>query len=241
MKAKIISSHYAGHSGRILYDADAIAVLEAQQFDLSYWESSEQLLDLLPGRGSAAVIEIPPQQALLKVYFRGGLLAKLNKSLYVFSGYERSRALREFRLLQTMVKLGLPVPEPLGAYCEVIAGIFCRQALLTRFLPATQTLAQRLQQQTLVDSSWQKIGQTINKFHKNGIYHADLNANNILLTQQDQVFLVDFDKSEQRPVAARWQQANLQRLERSLHKLFKGEKFPHQGWDLILNSYMEGS
>ncbi len=239
MKVNTISSKYNGHSGRILYAADAIAVPVAEQFELGYWESRDQVISLPPGRGSAAVIEVASGQALLKRYLRGGVIARLNKSLYAFTGYSRSRAFREFELLQTMHGLGLPVPEPLAAYCEVVGVIAYRQALLTRMIADTETLAERQQKQPVAEMVWKSIGQTIKLFHQHGICHADLNANNILLNNQNQVFLVDFDKSRQRIASEDWQKANLQRLRRSLKKLFPGDNFPATGWGILQTSYME--
>jgi 3-deoxy-D-manno-octulosonic-acid transferase len=47
--------------------------------------------------------------------------------------------------------------------------------------------------------------------------HTDLNCRNILLDQAGTVWLIDFDKCRRRE-KGNWQQQNLQRLWRSLHK-----------------------
>lgn len=241
LKDNTTTSQLAGNHGRILYDADAIPVAEAAYFELEHWHARDKVLQIASGRGSAAVIELDAGPALLKRYYRGGLVSKVNKSVYVFNGYERSRAFREYRLLGTMLKLGLPVPEPLAAYCEVIAGVFSRQALITRMLPETETLAQRQRAGTLSKNDWQAVGKVLHEFHQQGIYHADLNATNILLNAQDQVFLVDFDKSRQQKPQNSWQEANLQRLKRSLKKLSGQNNFPINGWENLLDSYKDGN
>ncbi len=241
LKDNTTTSQLAGNHERILYDADAMPVVEATYFELEYWHANDKVLQIASGRGSAAVIELDSGPALLKRYYRGGLVAKVNKSVYVFNGYERSRAFREYRLLGIMLKLGLPVPEPLAAYCEVTAGVFSRQALITRMLPATETLAQRQRAGTLSENDWQAVGKVLHEFHQQGIYHADLNATNILLNAQGQVFLVDFDKSRQQKPQKSWQEANLQRLKRSLKKLSGQNDFPANGWEKLLDSYKDGN
>jgi 3-deoxy-D-manno-octulosonic acid kinase len=62
------------------------------------------------------------------------------------------------------------------------------------------------------------VGAEIARFHAHGVYHADLNAHNILLTDAS-VWLIDFDRGELRHPARAWQQANLARLKRSLLKI----------------------
>jgi TP53 regulating kinase-like protein len=42
----------------------------------------------------------------------------------------------------------------------------------------------------------QKIGELIGKLHKDGLIHGDLTTSNMILTPQDQIFLVDFGLGE---------------------------------------------
>ena len=56
------------------------------------------------------------------------------------------------------------------------------------------------------------------RFHRAGVWHADLNAHNILVAES-QLYLIDFDRGERRPPDETWRIANLQRLRRSLVKL----------------------
>jgi 3-deoxy-D-manno-octulosonic acid kinase len=56
------------------------------------------------------------------------------------------------------------------------------------------------------------------RFHRAGVWHADLNAHNVLVTA-DGLYLIDFDRGRMRIPSPAWQQANLQRLRRSLLKL----------------------
>ena len=233
MKSTLISTD----NSRILYDATALDAPEAAQFDPGYWENRNAVIARPAGRGSAVVIRYSKGEAVLKRYFRGGMMAKINQALYLFTGYERSRAFREFRLLQTMESHSLPVPEALAVICEKSGGLFARMALLTRRIADTETLAARQKKQMVSSSDWKKIGQTLEKFHKHGIFHADLNANNLLLDTVGRVFLIDFDKCRHKQPDANWQKKNIKRLKRSLEKIFPGDLFPRAGWDVLLRAY----
>ena len=56
-------------------------------------------------------------------------------------------------------------------------------------------------------------------FHDAGVWHADLNARNILLDADDEIFLVDFDRARFTPGRAVAGGRNLARLKRSLLKI----------------------
>ncbi len=85
-----------------------------------------------------------------------------------------------------------------------------------------------------------RVGGAIARFHAAGAYHADLNAHNVLLTDAE-VWLVDFDRGELREPARLWQQANLARLQRSLHKLGAAREgravFAHTLWHPLMVAY----
>ncbi len=232
MKSTLISTD----NSRILYDATALDAPEAAQFDPSYWENRDAVIARPAGRGSAVVISYSKGEAVLKRYFRGGMMAKVNQALYLFTGYERSRAFREFRLLQTMHSYSLPVPEPLAVICER-RGLLASMALLTKRIADTETLAARQMQQMVSISDWEMLGKTLKRFHENGIFHADLNANNVLLDTAGRVFLIDFDKCKHKHPDAIWHKKNIKRLKRSLEKLFPGDLFPRAGWDVLVRAY----
>src|SRR5690606_9287058 len=121
--------------------------------------------------------------------------------------------------LQELWQLALPVPQPVAARCEKIAPFLYRGDLITRRIPAARTLAETLRDQPLAEELWSALGATLARFHRHGVYHADLNANNILLDDSGHFYLLDFDRGEQRRPETAWQRNNLDRLLRSLHKL----------------------
>jgi 3-deoxy-D-manno-octulosonic acid kinase len=77
----------------------------------------------------------------------------------------------------------------------------------------------RLNEQGLPMRDWAEIGRVIRRFHNAGVWHADLNAHNVLLDANGAVTLIDFDRARFRPPAKRWREVNLARLLRSLNKL----------------------
>jgi 3-deoxy-D-manno-octulosonic acid kinase len=66
---------------------------------------------------------------------------------------------------------------------------------------------------------WSRIGDTLGRFHREGVFHADLNAHNVLLDADEAVWLIDFDRGALRASGTEWKRANLSRLFRSLQKI----------------------
>jgi 3-deoxy-D-manno-octulosonic acid kinase len=93
----------------------------------------------------------------------------------------------------------------------------------------------------LAPASWSEVGRVIARFHRNAVYHADLNARNILLNSAGQVFLIDFDKGRIRPRHRhRWAPSNLKRLLRSLNKCKRLNPrlcFSEADWACLLEGY----
>lgn len=198
------------------------------------------------GRGQAWFIKLGDVHAVLRAYQRGGLLSYLNKSTYLGVNVDKSRAFREWRLLDWMYHEGLPVPRPIAAsLCRwpVPFGPFYRAHILLQKIEDTQTLDHRLSESEIDQSIWQKIGECIAIFHRHNIFHADLNANNILLDKQSNIFLIDFDKSEVRDgnAGSSWKEQNLQRLKRSLLKqqgIHTHYHFSDTDWQSLYNAYI---
>jgi 3-deoxy-D-manno-octulosonic acid kinase len=112
---------------------------------------------------------------------------------------------------------GLDVPEPWAAGYRRSRG-FYRASLLMRAIEHAETLAQRLAHAPeAID--WRVVGAAIARMHAAKLWHADLNAHNILFDRAQRVWIVDFDKAEVRAPSDTWRRANLARLKRSLLKL----------------------
>ncbi|MCK4951312.1 MAG: 3-deoxy-D-manno-octulosonic acid kinase [Gammaproteobacteria bacterium] len=225
----------------ILYDDDFLSKVDSQWFDVDYWEQQGSVTKAAQGRGQAGFIQTEQGELVLRHYHRGGWMATLLGERYIYTGLYRSRAWREWYLLEKMTAMGLPVPQPVAAQV-VRAGIFYRQDILIRRISGAVALSQRLQEGVLSSGLWSEIGKCIRKFHAAGIYHADLNAHNILLGDNGQVYLVDFDKGEIRS-EGQWQASNIARLKRSLNKLKQldqkatGFSFTEDDWSALMQGY----
>jgi 3-deoxy-D-manno-octulosonic acid kinase len=187
------------------------------------------------GRGSAWILDRGGSgQWVLRHYRRGGVPGRMVRDRYLWMGLGLSRPWREWRLLDSLYKEGLPVPQPVAARVER-RGLFYRGDLITRRIPGASSLAERL----TGDSAripWASIGRCLHRFHQAGVCHADLNAHNVLLDASDTVYLIDFDRGTRREGGA-WTSGNLARLKRSLDKLSGEGGFNLTAWGALLEGY----
>lgn len=166
------------------------------------------------GRQAAWFVDGVHGPAVLRHYRRGGLRARLGRESYFWLSAARVRAFAEVRMLAHLARApGVQVPEPLGA-AFWHRGLFYRNAILVRRIDAVATLARRLD---VVDPA--AVAHTIRAMHAAGVWHADLNATNILVDAQGAIWLIDFDRARLGLVSPAQAQQNLQRLRRSLVKL----------------------
>ncbi len=224
----------------ILYDVERIANIEAFSFDPDQLQARGALRGTAQGRGNTFFFQHEGALLVLRHFRRGGKIAALAKDRYFWSGLQRTRAWREWHLLEKLHAMGLPVPLPVAARV-IRRGLCYRADLVTQCIPNSVSLAQRLRQGPLDEMVWSKVAYTLYRFHTLGVYHSDLNAHNILLDVQDEVYLIDFDKGEMRRPASGWQQQNLARLLRSLNKLklLEGDDFAFTDadWSLLVRIY----
>lgn len=222
----------------IIYDAQLAGQLSPQWFNPEYWQRQGQLQAVSAGRGQAWFIQQQDKDYVLRHYRRGGMAAKISADRYLWMSLSSTRAWREYQLLVKLQQLGLPAPRPVAARV-VRHGWFYSADILTHKIADSQPLSHVLLQQPLSDSTWQLIGKCIRAFHRQHIYHADLNAHNILLDGSGRIFLIDFDKSRVDQDTS-WHQRTLQRLLRSLRKL-QGQDtnfhFCETDWHALLTGY----
>ena len=223
----------ATDDGAILFDSTHLAQADAALFDPRRWRDAAAALDTRGGRGAVWRVRGEFGEGVLRHYRRGGLVAKLIRDRYPWRGEDATRSFREFRLLAELAARGLPVPQPLAAGYRR-SGLTYRADLLTRLVPHSRTFAE-----TLADAPWGPIGRTLAHFHREGVWHADLNAHNVLIDADAGVWIIDFDRGRLRAPAPEWQQANLLRLRRSLLKLGAGSRGDWSSrWAELLDGYV---
>jgi len=232
----------------ILYDTGIIAEPTVALFDRNYHTNQhtrqkKSMPQAEGGIGRAKVVYFPYEGKtfVLKHYYRGGAVASVLKDQYLGFNVEKSRAFKEWRLLKKMHELALPVPKAVAAHVERDS-FFYRADLITVKIEDTKTLADVLIEKAMAAEQWCKIGECIKRFHDHDIYHADLNARNILLSDTGDVYLIDFDNSYLRADSVKWKMANLARLKRSLLKFKKntaGFRFDEDNWTALLSGYRQ--
>ena len=223
-----------------IYDPKLVTNFDPKMLSPKYWQDRDAVIGQAQGRGITYFVENNSHQWVLRHYYRGGLIGKFNKDSYLFTGYETTRAAKEYQLLQRLIELNLPAPKPV-AYAINRSGIFYHASILTSRIEDALDLVGLLSKSPLADSIWYAIGQCIANFHKQGIYHHDLNAHNLLIDKNNKVWVIDFDQGEQRIAQQNWQQANIKRLLRSFKK--EKQKLPTfywqlSDWKILLEGYL---
>lgn len=228
-------------AGAILYDRAVVNQISDSSFLPQSWQLARPVTGTLrsSGRGNTMIVGDGEAEYVLRHYRRGGLTGRFNRDLYLWTGADRTRSFREWRLLRTLVAMGLPVPIPAAArYCRV-AQICYTADLLTVRAPGIRPLSERIMDRQAGEEFWRAIGSGIHRFHEAGVCHADLNAYNIQLDANDGFFLLDFDRGRLRPAGA-WRQQNLARLYRSLRKIRRMEPriaFSEANWQQLMQGY----
>ncbi|MCL7714405.1 3-deoxy-D-manno-octulosonic acid kinase [Stenotrophomonas mori] len=206
--------------GAILFDRQHLRQADMALFSPQHWAGRSRPVGE-GGRGSAWFVDAPFGQCVLRHYRRGGLAARLSRDRYLWQGADRTRSFAEFRLMRALVQLKLPVPRPLAAF-YMRQGPSYRAAILMERLEGVRSLADRAQVAGR-GAPWEETGRLIARFHRAGLDHADLNAQNILFDAGGHGWVIDFDRGVLRIPATRWRERNLKRLLRSLLKL-RGER-----------------
>ena len=231
-------------TGAILYDKLIINQISEQRFEASGWLHAEPLSGELGsgGRGNTLFVGNVPRQFVLRHYCRGGLPGKLIRDRYLYTGADTTRSFREWRLLAKLADNGLRVPRPAAARYRR-HGPFYSADLITVRIPGVRPLSGVIAAARMSAAFWQRVGAEIHSFHAAGVYHADMNAYNVQVDADEQLWMLDFDKGELRPPGA-WQQQTLARLHRSLQKLklrAPGLHFRPTDWDALLEGYFDAS
>ena len=201
-----------------LYDADVVPIISLDLFDVDLRESDSEVNGMASGRGATWFFRFADRSYVMRHFRRGGWMQNLLGDRYIWMGLEKTRAFKEWRLLAQLTDMGLPAPSPLATRV-VREGVFYRADIITHRISNASSLAEVLCSRSISSAQWAAIGQCIRRFHNAAVYHADLNAHNILLDSTGRVYLVDFDKGLIGDQTRRWKDQNLARLYRSLSKL----------------------
>ena len=176
---------------------------------------------LTGGRGGIRVVAAGSLgEAVVRPYRRGGLVEKVNRRRY-FVG---DRAFSELVATHLLHRRGAPVPEVLAAVQTVMRPGY-QACLVTRRIPNAPPAALLLAAvpgptvARILDS----MGRAVRLLHESGGVHADLNAHNILVSEDGEgpAFVIDLDRVTLTacPAPERRTRTALRRLRRSFAKL----------------------
>lgn len=147
----------------------------------------------LNGRTSITVVPLQGiGSVVIKHYRRGGIIRYLIKQHYLKWG--KTRCQLEYELLQKVRSLGINAPEPVAFAYR--GRLFYQCWLVTREIQDHQTLAQisrsnEEQARMIMKEVVKQVSILIN----NKILHVDLHPGNVIVDNQNQVYLLDFDKA----------------------------------------------
>jgi 3-deoxy-D-manno-octulosonic acid kinase len=184
MPLKCIESYWIGSD---------IHLSGGQLWDLigQFGRPAESESKALSGRCSVACMQIKGiGTAAIKSYRRGGLLQYINKRHYLKVGQTRGQ--REYGWLQAVRGLGINAPEPV-AYAYRGRLIYSAW-LVTREIPRALSLAQcSLAADRPLNRALKSTANQLALLIQHGIHHVDLHPGNVLLDENDNAFLLDFD------------------------------------------------
>lgn len=207
--------HFQSGGAQVWFDPDR---LRSDQNPLAWFDPGNEQMGAeqvtVGGRQAAWYVTLQGHQAVLRHYRRGGLVARLSRDRYVWTGKDSTRSLAEFSLMRELCLLGLPIPKPLAA-AAWRDGLTYRAAILVVRVPGARALA-------VCDDpiAWQQAGLAVAAMHAQGVWHADLNVHNILIDTANKAWLIDFDRGRRfSQLSEQKRQGNLERLHRSFRKL----------------------
>jgi len=197
-------------------DQTFIPPLPKHPFNVNAWQHKGSWSATDNAQRSERFLRHGNGELVLHHFHRHSLVSRRSVDRHVGKVGLTGRSIRAFALLSQMRSLGLPVPRPLGVRV-VRAGRYSYKAdLLIERIPGALPLTHHLTEDThTVSLPWKAIGETIRRFHDHGFDHVDLNARDILLGAQGDVWISEFDRCVRRPKGS-WQLRALSRLRRSV-------------------------
>lgn len=218
----------------IIYNKSLVENIGLETFDASNFALNPIAVSV-GGRNSAWFIKVNNINAVLRHYRRGGMIGKIIKNNYVWVGLEKTRSFHEFNILNKIYNLGLCVPQPIAAITQR-TGLTYRAAIIVTTIENSKTLAEIiLQDENVNETISSSVAKSILKLHDSGFWHADLNAYNILIDDENRAWIIDFDKALNIELTAAQRKNNLLRLQRSILKISNNKA---KMWcNYIINNY----
>jgi tRNA A-37 threonylcarbamoyl transferase component Bud32 len=170
------------------------------------------------GRGSIKILTIDGKIIACRKYLHGGLFRGITKD-YFFSA---KRAVKELEIIDYLKNAGFPVVEPYGVIVEANA-VMKNPYLLTVFekdainlLDFFSKAEPGMRQKTI-----KELAVHMYDLERLGVYHPDLHLNNILITKNNGMKFLDFDKAYRKSITKEDMERMFWRLNRHAEKMAK--------------------
>ena len=165
---------------------------QLEQLQAAFDERPSHAEGVLAGRQSVTILELEDiGPVAVKQFARGGLIQHLNRRLYL--QWPRSRSEREIRWLETVRRVGLAAPRPIGF---AIRGEIIGQCwLIMHALTEHCSLIQTAQDGNLDDIVCAQVAGQVRILISHGIWHRDLHPGNVLVDKNKKPCIIDFDKA----------------------------------------------
>ena len=138
--------------------------------------------------------------------------------------FRPSRARRAFHKAYHLELAGVPTARPMAMAQRSAGGVLLRSYLLMEEIPGAKELGNWLKAGHSPDAALvRKLADTIARLHEEGFSHRDLKLSNLVLSEDENIFVLDLDGLKfVHNVSTRRAAADLERLERSVKKDFAG-------------------
>lgn len=181
------------------------------------------------GRGRLQRLSLGPMGdscALVRHYHRGGVFRNVLRDCYL----GRRRFLQEVRVSEWARRQGVPTAEVLALRSERRRLCFYQADLVTREIGGSEDLDRYLKSLRVRGEQAgrrrkdvrRSVALLLQRMHRAGLYHADLNLKNILVQFGEsgvKSYVIDLDRARViQPLRSRMRIRNLLRLYRSLEK-----------------------
>ncbi len=208
-------------------ESDGPMRLEVGKFTLFYYSSFVEpvtfLRDLLQasviagkGRGGIRVIETGGYKLAVRAYRHGGLFRVFTGPFFLNTG----RVISEAEIMRYLRERGFPVAAPFAAVIEKLF-VVRRLYLVTLFeegavglLEYLHTCQKRERMRAAV-----KLAELLWGLQQAGVYHRDLHLRNVLMTRENRLILLDFDRAAKRPLLPGDVESMVRRLGRFTEKM----------------------
>ncbi len=168
------------------------------------------------GRGGIRVIETGGHKLAIRAYRHGGLFRAFTGPFFLNTG----RVFSEAEIMLSLRERGFPVVAPFAAVVEKLF-VLKRLYLVTLFeedavglLEYLHTCGKRERMRAVV-----RLAELVWGLQQAGVYHRDLHLMNVLVTGENRLILLDFDRAAKRPLAPGDVESMVRRLGRFTEKM----------------------